>query len=205
MILEGPYATDSNRIIRQYAGFEDSFIRVGFCDEDRLRLRWSRELDGLDFLQERIGTILREGFDIAGRHFELLAYSTSALREHSVWFMTAFQHPFLGEVTSQRIRDTIGDFEVPEDAPLVEGKPPLLWCPSKYAARLAQAFTATESSVELSRHEWDIMPDLGEDPYLHTDGVGTISEELRDEIWEVLCRLRLNRGERKVKPWAVSS
>ncbi|KAK7693992.1 hypothetical protein QCA50_003568 [Cerrena zonata] len=34
------------------------------------------------------------------------------------------------------------------------------------------------------------MPDLGEEPYIHTDGVGTISKELGDQIWDALCKDR---------------
>ncbi|KAJ3989755.1 RNA dependent RNA polymerase-domain-containing protein [Lentinula detonsa] len=203
MLLEGPYAGDSNRIIRQYAGYEDHFLRVAFSDEDRMRLRWDREYDGHVFLEERIGGLLK-GFELAGRRFEFLAYSTSALREHSVWFMNPFQHhdPSLGVITAQKIRDSIGDFQVPENVEIDPEKPPLLWCPSKYAARLAQAFTSTESSVKIHRREWDIIPDMGREPYLFTDGIGTISESLGDEIWAALCRARSNRGQRAVKPSA---
>ncbi|KIK67671.1 hypothetical protein GYMLUDRAFT_215812 [Collybiopsis luxurians FD-317 M1] len=231
MILEGPYATDSNRVIRQYEGYEDYFIRVAFSDEDRLRLRWDRdysndhsnlvhrmddtfeESEDLDFeedtyrdrpfLEERVNNILK-GFELAGRHFEFLAYSNSALKEHSLWFMNPFQHhdPQVGYVTAQTIRDSIGDFATREDEEINEEKPPLLWLPSKYAARLAQAFTATERSVKIRPDEWEIMEDLGRDPYLFTDGVGTISEELGDKIWDALCADRSSGGERAVKPSA---
>ncbi|KAJ3896699.1 RNA dependent RNA polymerase-domain-containing protein [Lentinula edodes] len=203
MILEGPYATDSNRIVRQYSGYEDHFLRVAFSDENRLQLRWDRKFDGRSFLEERIGGLLK-GFKLAGRRFEFLAYSNSSLREHSVWFVNPFRHhdPSVGEVTSQKIRDSIGDFKVPEDTPINPEKPPLLWCPSKWAARLAQAFTATESSVKIHKWEWEVVADMGREPYLFTDGVGTISESLADEIWAVLCNARLNRGEHAVKPSA---
>ncbi|KAJ3841711.1 RNA dependent RNA polymerase-domain-containing protein [Lentinula raphanica] len=201
LLLEGPYPTESNRIIRRYPGYEDRFIRVAFSDEDRMRLRWNREYNGVIFLQERIGGILK-GFELAGQWFEFLAYSTSALREHSVWFMTPFRHPSEGLVTAQKIRDSIGDFEPPPDAEINPGKPPLLWCPSKYAARLAQAFTSTERSVRIHRSQWMIIPDMGEEPYLFTDGVGTISQSLADEIWDELCKSRPDRAHRALKPSA---
>lgn len=44
MVLEGPYVSQSNRVIRQFAGFEDHFLRVDFRDEDRLQYRWAREV-----------------------------------------------------------------------------------------------------------------------------------------------------------------
>ena len=43
MLLEGPFVIQSNRVIRQYRGYEDHFIRVDFRDEDRLQYRWDWE------------------------------------------------------------------------------------------------------------------------------------------------------------------
>lgn len=76
--------------------------------------------------------------------------------------------------------------------------------PSKYAARIAQAFTATDPSVRIRREHWEEMDDLGEKPYLYTDGVGTISEELGDLIWQTLCEARRYQQKPPVKPSAVS-
>lgn len=44
ILLEGPYVSQSNRVIRQFAGYEDHFLRVDFRDEDRLQYRWAREV-----------------------------------------------------------------------------------------------------------------------------------------------------------------
>jgi RNA-dependent RNA polymerase len=119
---------------------------------------------------------LRQGFELGGRAFEFLAYSTSALREHSVWFVSPFRDPKKGYVTAETIRSSLGDFSE------------LLRTPSKYAARIAQAFTATDRSVKIRRGEWEEQPDLGPHKSLHTDGVGTISPELARRIWEEKCR-----------------
>ncbi|KAG6844915.1 hypothetical protein H0H87_002399 [Tephrocybe sp. NHM501043] len=172
-ILEGPYPTQSNRVIRLYEDFLDHFVRVDFRDEDRLQYRWDRGVDGSTCLQDRVGGILKNGFELAGRRFEFLAYSTSALREHAVWFMNPFHHPGKGWVNTEYIRQTLGDFK----------DTILLRQPSKYAARLAQAFTATDPSVEIRANEWEEVADLGSKPYLFTDGVGTISKSLGDRIW----------------------
>ncbi|OCH86893.1 RdRP-domain-containing protein [Obba rivulosa] len=190
MVLEGPYVIQSNRVIRRYVGYEDHFIRVDFRDEDRLQYRWAKEVDGTSLLKDRVGGILRNGFDLAGRHFEFLAYSTSALREHAVWFMNPFKHPKEGWVTAQGIRDSLGDFSG------------VIKQPSKYAARMAQAFTATDPSVSITRDQWELMPELGEAPYLYTDGVGTISPELGDKIWEALCAAAPEGQRRGVRPSA---
>ncbi|KAH8995459.1 RdRP-domain-containing protein [Lactarius akahatsu] len=190
ILLEGPYATQSNRVIRRYQSHDpalvERFIRVEFRDEDRLQYRWDGEVDGSWFLQQRVGGILRDGFTLGGRTFEFLAFSMSALREHSVWFMAPFRDPEEGYVTAEAIRASLGDFTK------------LLRTPSKYAARIAQAFTATDPSVKISRDEWEEQPELGP----HTDGVGTISPELAAKIWEAKCKASGNTRGDRVEPSA---
>lgn len=190
MLLEGPYATQSNRVIRQYQDhdptFVERFLRVEFCDEDRLAYRWDREVDGSWFVQRRVGGVLRDGFELAGRSFEFLAYSNSSLHEHAVWFVSPFDDPEEGYVNAESIRAGLGDFS------------DLLRTPSKYAARIAQAFTSTDPSVKIRRDQWEEQPELG----VHTDGVGTISQELADKIWEEKCRASDNLREHRVKPSA---
>ena len=198
ILMEGPNPIQSNRIIREYEGFEEYFIRVDFTEESKLAYRWERGADLDTLLEERVGTILKNGFDLAGRHFEFLAYSSSSLRDHSVWFVNPFEHPSRGYarpkkkmrlVNAEYIRETIGDFKGTK----------LLRCPSKYAARIGQAFTATDPSVRIPREEFEEVPDIGQGDYLHTDGVGTISKSLSDEIWSQLQR----PGSKVVKPAAV--
>jgi RNA-dependent RNA polymerase len=190
MLLEGPYATQSNRVIRRYQehnpAFVERFVRVEFCDEDRLAYRWDREVDGSWFVQRRVGGVLHDGFELAGRSFEFLAYSHSSLREHAVWFVSPFEDPFEGYVNAERIRARLGDLS------------DLLRTPSTYAARIAQAFTSTDPSVNIRRDQWEEQAELG----VHTDGVGTISQELADMIWEEKCRATGNLRENRVKPSA---
>ncbi|KAJ3544083.1 hypothetical protein NMY22_g2912 [Coprinellus aureogranulatus] len=192
-LLEGPYATQSNRIIREYSQFSDNFIRVDFRDEDRLQYRWDKAVDGTTFLRERVGGILKGGFQLAGRSFEFLAYSTSALREHAVWFICPFEFTLnSGEkvhVNGEYIRHSIGDFR----------GTPLMKHPSKFAARLAQAFTATDPSVSIDSCNWEEIPDIipeadGMESYVFTDGVGTISYELAKGIWGAMCANRRGYG-----------
>lgn len=59
MVLEGPYITQSNRVIRQFPGFEHFFVRVDFKDENRTHIRWSFEVDGHPILVERVGDVLK--------------------------------------------------------------------------------------------------------------------------------------------------
>ncbi|KAL0955882.1 hypothetical protein HGRIS_002080 [Hohenbuehelia grisea] len=199
LILEGPYPLQSNRVIRQYQGYEGNFIRVDFRDEDRLNYSWNREVDGTTFVRHRVGGTLKNGFELGGRYFEFLAYSQSALREHAVWFMRRFEHPIKGMVTPDTIRGSLGIFDHP-------GKR-LLHQPSKYAARIAQAFTATDPSVKITRKEWRKVPDLcpnpsrdNPEPAAFTDGCGTIAKSLGDRIWEAQCQDRRDNGRNSIQP-----
>lgn len=183
ILIEGPYPTQSNRVIRHYQSRDpalvERFIRVEFRDEDRLNYRWGGNVDGSSFLHQRVGGILRDGFTLSGRSFEFLAYSTSSLREHSFWFIAPFRDPEEGYVTAEKIRASLGDFSK------------LLRTPSKYAARVAQAFIATDPSVKINRDQWEEQPELGP----HTDGVGTISPKLAAMIWETKRNASGNRDQ----------
>lgn len=143
-------------------------------------------------LQDRVGGILKNGLNIAGRHFEFLAYSNSALRSHAVWFVQEFEHHTRPYINAHVIRNNLGDFSR------------VIHQPSKYAARIAQAFTATDPSVTIKRSQWEEIPDLGVEPYLFTDGVGTISPKLGDMIWDALCSDREESYRMRVQPSAVS-
>ena len=190
VLLEGPYMIQSNRVIRHYQDHDptlaERFIRVEFRDEDRLAFRFSGDAEGQSFLQRRVGGILRHGFELGGRAFEFLAYSTSSLREHSVWFVSPFRDPVEGYVNAEKIRSSLGDFSR------------LRRTPSKYAARIAQAFTTTDRNVKIRRDQWEEQPDLGP----HTDGVGTISPELAHMIWDEQCKANRNLRKYCVEPSA---
>jgi hypothetical protein len=83
-----------------------------------------------------------------------------------VWFMTPFKNTYpeyhgkhIDMIDAYEIRKTLGDFSGVANQP------------AKYAARMAQAFTATDPSVKIRRDQWEEVPDLGQKPYLHTDGM----------------------------------
>jgi RNA-dependent RNA polymerase len=117
----------------------------------------------------------------------LLIFIKFLISEHAVWFLHPFCH---GNewVNADYIRASIGTFEE------------ILHQPSKYAARIAQAFTATDVSVRIHTEKVEGIEDLGN----HTDGVGTISKELGDQIWTKLCDARRDHGTGVVQPSAVS-
>jgi RNA-dependent RNA polymerase len=85
-----------------------------------------------------------------------------------VWFVKSFRNTYpeyhrfnITTINAAEIRKTLGDFSG------------VAHQPAKYAARMAQAFTATDPSVKIRRDEWEEAPDLGEKPYEHTDGTHT--------------------------------
>lgn len=67
--------------------------------------------------------------------------------------------------------------------------------------------------MRIRRDQWEEVDDLWEEAdttkplrklQQFTDGVGTISIELGDWIWETLCATRRDGGKRAIKPDAVS-
>ncbi|KAI0724457.1 RdRP-domain-containing protein [Cerioporus squamosus] len=183
--LEGPYPERSNRVMRKYYRNQDAFLRVNFEDENRLQLRFDREVDLRKFVERRVKRILFDGLTVAGAHFCFLAYSQSALKEHAVWFVRPFQHVeedgTTTDVTAASIIASLGNFRN------LSFDPQLTFCPARYAARISQAFTATEASttvdVEDIQSEQDLFDESG---HAFTDGVGKISPQLAREIWQTL-------------------
>lgn len=195
MVLDGPYPERSNRVMRTYYRNQDCFLRVSFQDENRLQYRFDRDVDGRDFINRRVKGILLDGIDIAGAHFEFLAYSQSALKEHAVWFVKRFRYldPSGNShlVDASTIIDSLGNFHD------LEFDPMLIHCPARYAARISQAFTATEASISAEVGQIMTLPDVKDTSgtYCFTDGVGTMSPLLAKEIWKALRE----RGRRRHK------
>ncbi|KAG8900831.1 hypothetical protein FRC00_010867 [Tulasnella sp. 408] len=104
MVLDGPYPDQSNRVLRRFPNHHDYFLRVNFTDEDLLDFRWDRDVDGAQFVRERVGGVLKQGLIVAGRKFDFLAYSSSALQEHAVW--SELRHNRYGARMSQAFTAT---------------------------------------------------------------------------------------------------
>jgi len=93
------------------------------------------------------------------------------------------------------IIDGLGDFKK------LDGR--LVYCPARYAARLSQAFTATDAvSVEVE----EILPikdiSTADNKFHFTDGVGTLSPELAREIWTQLKSTKRRGRSHKIYPSA---
>ena len=192
MKLDGPFPERSNRVLRTYADNHDAFIRVSFVEETDLQYRHDREIDGQGFIRSWVPPILRNGLTIAGRRFCFLAYSQSALASHTVWFVREqFTDPKGDLITAATIIERLGKFDgLTYDRSLI-------YCPARYAARISQAFTTTDSTISVPADEILIDDDIKspDGKYCFTDGVGSISPELARKIWKALQ----NRGARSTR------
>ncbi|KAJ3543427.1 hypothetical protein NMY22_g3147 [Coprinellus aureogranulatus] len=192
LLLDGPNREPSNRVIRKYKEYQDSFLRVTFAEEGRFSMQNDRETDSQKYIEDRVGSTLINGVHIAGRKFEFLGYSQSGLKNYTVWFVKPFQLKSGKWVTANAIVADLGDFDN------LEFDKTLIRCPARYAARLALAFTTTEAAVTLNNGEQGELDDIKtvDGKYLFTDGVGTMSLAMASDIWK---RLRRNRRYRSIQ------
>ena len=190
MKLDGPFPERSNRVMRTYADNYDAFIRVSFVEETDLQYRHDREVDGPAFIRRWVTPILLDVLTIAGRRFRFLAYSQSALKSHTVWFVRErFTDPNGDSITAATIIERLGKFDN------LEYDRQLIYCPARYAARISQAFTTTEASVPVPADEIFIGDDIERNGYIFTDGVGSVSSKLARKIWKALQK----RGSRSTR------
>lgn len=93
-------------------------------------------------------------------------------RDHACFFSSNFE--FNGAtITPESIRLSLGDFEK------------VIYCPARYGARMSQAFSSTDPSVVLEQSMIKQIPDLKtrKTNLEFSDGCGTISRELAQEVW----------------------
>lgn len=200
-ILQGPFPERLNRVIRKYITHAQCFIRVSFVDENLLLYRGEREVDGRQFIHQRFGRALWD-IVVGGEQIEFLAYSQSALKEHSVWFVRPFFDESLGgHINAEKIINDLGRFHnLSYDEKM--GR-----CPARYAARISQSFTATEFAVHVDSEEVIFVKDIERRSAngkisCFTDGVGTISPDLARSINEALYKKTQRRRKPLVQPTA---
>lgn len=198
ILLEGPFPEQTNRVIRQYYANCDSFIRIAFVDENNLHFHHDEDIDHDSFIQTHVGRILGTGLRIGGRWFEFLAYSQSALKQHSLWFVTRFQEESSSSTVTcaADIIERIGDFRDNDTR----------YCPARYGARISQAFTATIPSIPIDTDGIKVktVDDITRGKHCFTDGIGTISPGVANEVWKVLChRKRFVHDAERAVPKAL--
>ncbi|QYT03795.1 RNA-dependent RNA polymerase [Trichoderma simmonsii] len=175
IMLHGPDGENKNRVLRMFPQHSDYFVRVIFGDEDGQDLALLPSVDN-SAIFERYRKIMKDGIHVAGRKFEFLGFSHSSLRSHSAWFCA----PFIDKMELQNnnsIIKSLGDFSD-------------IRVPAKCAARIGQAFSETPDAVDILQCGIEIkyIPDVksADGNRVFSDGVGTISSDAMEEIWDHL-------------------
>ncbi|KAA8532480.1 hypothetical protein F0562_032520 [Nyssa sinensis] len=179
----GPEVNMSNRVLRNYPEDIDNFLRVSFIDEEleklfstdlSPRIASSNEKRRTD-IYNRILSTLRNGIVIGNKKFYFLAFSSSQLRDNSVWMFAS--RPGL---TAADIRNWMGDFSQIKNV-------------AKYAARLGQSFGSSTETLNVASHETEIICDVKvkrrEIEYVFSDGIGKISADFAHRV-AIKCGLK---------------
>ncbi|KAL0420729.1 UNVERIFIED_CONTAM: RNA-dependent RNA polymerase 1 [Sesamum latifolium] len=174
--FSGPEVNVSNRVLRHYSDYIDNFLRVSFLDEEWDKM-YSTDLsprvasadeNGKTKLYERILKTLREGIRIGNKNFEFLAFSSSQLRDNSLWMFAPTNN-----LNAHYIRQWMGDFRSIRNV-------------AKYAARLGQSFGSSTETLSVGQHEIERIPDIeavrGGTKYIFSDGIGKISAEFARRV-----------------------
>ena len=148
----------SNRVTRHFIQYKEDFLRITFTDENLNKI-----LPYPEELLQRVEELLRL-FPVAGKKFEVLAYSASQLKQHSVWMFSKDAAVTTGEIISW-----LGDFTA-------------IKVPGKYVARVGLSFSASRRILELKPEEIEYTDDIFCNGFNFSDGAGTISEEIAAEI-----------------------
>ncbi|RYP29813.1 hypothetical protein DL767_006554 [Monosporascus sp. MG133] len=174
IILQGPEPEAKNRILRKFPNHTQYFARVQFCEEDGQDLFFNSKVS-LEKIWTKFKTVLLKGIPIAGRQYDFLGFSHSSLRAHAAWFMAPFVD---GDGRLQSYFSVIANL----------GKFAHITSPARCAARIGQAFSETPFSISLKElgveveHIDDVELKDVTGTRVFSDGVGTISRDLMEEI-----------------------
>ena len=169
--LYGPDAESNNRVLRKYSKHHDFFLRVQFIEEDGSQVLYSRTTSN-ECIFQRFKQIMNNGIDIAGQRYSFLGFSHSSLRSQSCWFMAPFVYEGSLLLDRQLIRG-LGNFSQ-------------IRCPARCAARIGQAFSDTRETITLPPNIAEEIPDVERNGRVFSDGVGTISQQALNIIWDGL-------------------
>jgi RNA-dependent RNA polymerase len=174
----------SNRVVREFVEnhrfSSNRFLRVNISDENGRKLMWC---DLTDPLQQRIRNCVLPGLRVNGRLYQFLAYSSSQLKECSMWMVDLDGTT----LTVPAMRQKMGDFSK-------------CLTPSKVAARMGQCLSTTFQG--LRGH--DAPPDVGaevrhvqmadiicpRDNGIHSDGNGLIRRSAMTKLLQRIPSVR---------------
>ncbi|KAL2545847.1 RNA-dependent RNA polymerase 1 [Forsythia ovata] len=181
--FSGPEVNVSNRVLRHYREDIDNFLRVSFVDEEWDKM-YSTDLspkvasgneNRRTEIYERILSTLRNGIVIGDKKFDFLAFSSSQLRDNSVWMFAS-----TANCNADVIREWMGNFRSIRNV-------------AKYAARLGQSFGSSKETLSVGMDEIDFIPDIevvkGGTKYVFSDGIGKISADFAQRV-AIKCGLK---------------
>lgn len=163
----------SNRVVRHFISNEafaaECFLRVTIGEENGARL-FSDQLS--HHMCARIEHLVLNGVVLNGYKYQFLAYSSSQLKESSLWMVNTNR-----SWTVDSIRRWMGDFSMCKT-------------PSKVAARMGQCFSTTVVAPDANESSWcgvkDDLPDFlsvhnGKET-CHSDGTGLIERNVMESL-----------------------
>lgn len=165
----------TNRVLRATREFGSALKHFALVD---IRDENGRDMLSYHFqdLRKLLLDYLNDGFSLMGnnRPYVYLHHSQSQLREKQFWF---YHHEQGKNLSTKAAYKWMGTFDQERN-------------PAKYAARIALCFSTTKKACQVEigrvRFEKDIERTIGDKKYVFTDGCGTMSESLRDQIMKVL-------------------
>ncbi|CAA2977995.1 probable RNA-dependent RNA polymerase 1 [Olea europaea subsp. europaea] len=178
--FSGPEVNVSNRVLRHYRKDIDNFLRVSFVDEEWDKM-YSTDLSpkvasGNENIRTeiyiRILSTLRNGIVIGDKKFDFLAFSSSQLRDNSVWMFAS-----TATDNADDIRRWMGDFRSIKNV-------------AKYAARLGQSFGSSTETLNVDKDEIEFICDIEAiRGGIFSDGIGKISVEFARKV-AIKCGLK---------------
>ncbi|GAB1736230.1 hypothetical protein NU219Hw_g6903t1 [Hortaea werneckii] len=169
--LEGPEPEPTNRVLRNHHSHSDHFVRTIFQDEDGGRVHYDPRASQDLVYDWRFRQFLDRTELLNGLGFSFLGFSHSSLRSQSCWSMAPFVSN--GEMLlAPQVIKMLGQFDH-------------IRSPAKCAARIGQCFTDTAASITLSSDLVGSLPVVERNGRDFSDGVGTISEDLWEQVMEV--------------------
>eukprot|EP00981_Chlorochromonas_danica_P001993 scaffold409_cov167-Ochromonas_danica.AAC.25 len=180
------------RIVAQSIGqplseAQDLFVRVSFVDENMrpyfvTNPSGENDSENVDQLFNRIKSTLENGVMLGGRQFHFIGWSNAMIKEHAVWMMAnpAVVGLSLNAITSTTLRSRLGNFNG-------------IKVVAKWAARLAQCYSATIATDDVASENIRKVPDItcmdtNRRSYTFSDGVGTICLKQARESFADYCR-----------------
>ncbi|KAL8518485.1 hypothetical protein ACS0TY_009748 [Phlomoides rotata] len=176
--FSGPEVNVSNRVLRHFHAHIDNFLRISFVDEEWAKL-FSTDLvprvaheSTRTKLYERVLSTLKDGIKIGNKKFDFLAFSSSQLRDNSLWMFAP-----TADLDADGIRKWMGNFSNIKNV-------------AKYAARLGQSFGSSKETLSVGLNEIEKISDVTNGTkYTFSDGIGKISAAFARRV-AVKCGIR---------------